>query len=148
MPLRKLLELMLVTSDNTASDLVLKEINGPKSVSSCLKKLGFNHIHVNRSIMDLYLSSSGLNIEHAKKIHQIQKLNFMLEHVNLEKKVQAWKRFEIDPRDNTTAKDMMLLLARLYEGKIISPSNTKLLLTTMAHCQRVKIVLKDYYLIV
>src|SRR5688572_15283046 len=46
--LRELLELMIIESDNTAGDAVLKIVGGPQAVERRLRAMGFTAIHVNR----------------------------------------------------------------------------------------------------
>ncbi len=134
MSLRQLLRLMLIVSDNTATDLLLREVNGPQAVANQLKLLGFKQISVTRSIYDLYLSSSGLTY-YSQELHKIQNLNKAIRKVTPQKKVQAWKQFENDKRDTATAKEMSLLLVKLYKGNLISPRSTQLLLEIMSECQ-------------
>ena len=45
-----LMELMLVISDNTAADVVLREAGGPAAVTARMRALGLNGIRVDRSI--------------------------------------------------------------------------------------------------
>lgn len=132
--LKELLSRMLMFSDNTATDIILHEVNGPTSVLARLHAYGFSHIRVNRSIYDLYLASSGLCPQKCH-YHSLKNLEYALDHVHYKNKIKAWQQFQSDSRDTTTPRDMALLLTHLYQGKIVSPKNTQLLLHIMANCQ-------------
>lgn len=51
--LRDLLHLMIIVSDNAATDLVLDRIGGPAAVTATLRELGLDAIRVDRSIANL-----------------------------------------------------------------------------------------------
>ena len=51
--LRDLLLLMIVVSDNAATDIVLGAIGGPKSVTAEMQALGFDRIRLDRTIQQL-----------------------------------------------------------------------------------------------
>jgi beta-lactamase class A len=131
--LKQLLSLMMEVSDNTATDLILHEIEGPRLVSKRLKKLGFKHITINRSIYELYLSSSGLPC--TTRFSHIASLQRTLCKIAPGKKAYAWKRFQNDYRDTATPNEMALLLSDLYKGQLLSDNSTKLLLKMMTNCQ-------------
>lgn len=135
MSLKELMKLMLIHSDNTATDLILHEIKGPKTVANHLQLLGFQHIFIHRSILDMYLSASGLNVAIAKKVENKERLSQMLERVSPTMKFKAWKRFESEKSDSATSNDMANLLVNLYKGKLLSANSTHLLLGMMSQCQ-------------
>jgi beta-lactamase class A len=56
----ELLELMIVESDNTAADAVLKLVGGPPVVERRLRALGFNAINVNRYEGDINFEMTGV----------------------------------------------------------------------------------------
>jgi beta-lactamase class A len=131
--LRQLLVLMLTISDNTASDVILRELKGPQAVTHQLRTLGFKNITVNQSILSLYISSSGL--DRAKRIHNAQELASASNKVSAYKKMIAWEKFQNDKRDTATPNSMALLLTRLYQGKLLSTKSTHLLLDIMSKCE-------------
>ncbi len=51
--LRDLLLLMIVVSDNSATDLVLGAVDGPQSVTSAMRGLGLDNIRLDRTIQQL-----------------------------------------------------------------------------------------------
>src|SRR6476619_2250213 len=56
----QLLELMIVESDNTASDAILKLVGGPSVVERRMRALGFNTVNVNRSEGNINLEMTGV----------------------------------------------------------------------------------------
>src|SRR6478736_6830770 len=56
----QLLELMIVESDNTASDAILKLVGGPSVVERRMRTLGFDKINVNRSEGDINFEMTGV----------------------------------------------------------------------------------------
>ena len=58
LPVSTLLQYMIVNSDNSASDLLLRLIGGPKAATTTLRKLGFQDISIDRYEKDLLLLDS------------------------------------------------------------------------------------------
>lgn len=129
----QLLKLMLEISDNTASDILLMQAGGASQVTQYLKKNGFKHILVNRSIRDVYLSASGF--KKPVKIYLGSWLQQAIAKLDLKRKVNAWKTFETEKRDTATSYEMALLLTKAYQEKLLSPTNTHVLLDIMRGCQ-------------
>lgn len=132
--LRKLLHHMMTKSDNTATDAVLKEIHGPQVVLERLKSMGFHHIQVNRTIMQLFIATKDIG-HRGKKPFAVKKWEAIFNKIPLDKKTTAWKIFQNDIRDTTTSDDMAALLKNLYQHKLISPPNTQYLLSLMEKCE-------------
>ena len=103
--LRHLLELMLRISDNSATDILLREVGGPEAVSQRLKALDVKGIVVSGPTKT------------------------MIENWRTDAEA-----FNKDTRDSSTPDGMALLLQRLALGKALSPQNTGLLLDVMRRC--------------
>ena len=103
--LRHLLELMLRISDNSATDVLLREVGGPEAVNQRLKLLD------------------------VKGIVMSGPTKTMIENWRADKDA-----FNKDKRDSSTPDGMALLLQRLALGKALSPQNTGLLLDIMRRC--------------
>ncbi len=103
--LRHLLELMLRISDNSATDMLLREVGGPEAVNARLKALDVKGIVVSGPTKT------------------------MIENWRTDKEA-----FNKDTRDSSTPDGMALLLQRLALGKALSPQNTGLLLDVMRRC--------------
>jgi len=60
LPLSDLIELMMIESDNTAVDAVLKLVGGPAVVERRLRAQGFNNININRYDAQISLEMTGV----------------------------------------------------------------------------------------
>lgn len=144
----QLLKLMLVISDNSASDAILREVNGPASVAVRMQNLGLNHINVSRSLIETLVDANGANPQLLTQTHTSTRLEKALGRVPFPLKMDAWRRFQSDLRDTTTSDDMATLLTRLYRGELLSEPNTAFLLHIMEHCKtgrtRMKRLLPPY----
>jgi beta-lactamase class A len=103
--IRHLLELMLRISDNSATDILLREVGGPDAVNARLKAL----------------EVKGITISGPTKT--------MIENWRADAAA-----FNQDQRDSSTPDGMALLLQRLALGRTLSPRNTGLLLDVMRRC--------------
>ncbi len=133
--LKQLLNLMLVVSDNTASDAILQQLNGPNAVLAKLNQLGFHSILVKRSILQMYLDSHGGTYASIPQPHNSVSFERALNRIAMPRQILAWKIFQRDLRDTTTPNDMAFFLESLYEGKLLSVANTKLLIEIMENCK-------------
>lgn len=134
-PVKTLLILMLIHSDNSASDALLHLDQGPAGVKERLQALGFHNIHVDRGFLQIFMDTHGVSRSVLDEPHTSEKLQTMFEQVHVSKKILARSQLEKDGRDTTTPEAMAVLLSDLYKGKLLSPTNTKLLLSTMAQCR-------------
>ncbi len=135
MSLRQLLNLMLMDSDNSASDIIFHEINGSPSVMERMHALGFNHIFVNRSFLEIYLDSHGANRVLLKEAHSVAFWEEIFNKVPVVQQTLAWQLFENDLRDTATPQDMRNLLVKLYKGKLLAQSSTNFLINIMIQCK-------------
>jgi beta-lactamase class A len=133
--LKQILKYMLVISDNSASDTILKASRGPQAVTKRMSELGCNHILINRSILETLLDTNAIDHALLKQPRPVFSWVRAFNHVPLDKKLQAWKRFQNDRRDTTTPDDMAKLLESLYRGKALSSSSTHFLMQIMEKCR-------------
>lgn len=104
--LRHLLELMLRISDNSATDILLREVGGPEAVNHRLKALDIKGILMSgptKTMIENWRADSAA--------------------------------FNQDTRDSSTPDGMALLLQRLALGKTLSAPNTALLLDILRRCE-------------
>ncbi|WP_293973680.1 class A beta-lactamase [Sphingomonas sp.] len=131
-----LLELMLTVSDNTAADMLIGAVGGPQAVTDWLKASGIEGQRADRSIARLILDDG--NKPMTPGLNEAQSLARF-------EPVEPWKTdtevwppnpaFDADPRDSSTPLAMATLLARLHQGKLLSPDHTRLLFEIMARCK-------------
>ena len=130
-----LMELMLVISDNTAADVMLREAGGPAAVTARMKALGLNGIRVDRSTALLISAFQG-----AKSIPPESEWNRelwdKLYDAVPERDHMAARRAETrDPRDTATPDDMTKLLVRLWKRDALTAQSSTTLLEVMDRCQ-------------
>jgi beta-lactamase class A len=133
LPLRTLLELMLLVSDNTATDLVMAASGGPAAITAHLKRLGIDGVRVDRPILQTQADLAGVALP--KEPITLQRFEELSKAVPEEKKKKAQAAFEADPRDTSTPEGMATLLARLWRGELLSPKSTELLLDVMRRAE-------------
>ncbi|MDX2181898.1 MAG: class A beta-lactamase [Bryobacteraceae bacterium] len=102
-----LLELMLLISDNSATDILLREVGGPAAVNARMAKLGIKGIRVDGSTQELILRW----------------------------RADRDAKFADDPKDTSTPDGMADLLVKLHRGKLLSKRSTDTLLDVMRRCQ-------------
>lgn len=121
-----LLEVMIVHSDNTATDALLDLTGGAKEVTHWLRSIGIENMRVDRRtadiLRDFYAVEPGL-----AQLPEVLHMSLTdPERVNA-----ADPAFEADPRDQATPRAMLKLLTALAEKRVLSASSSQLLLEVM-----------------
>jgi beta-lactamase class A len=133
--LRNLLELMLLISDNSATDLCLREAGGGEAVTARMRALGIEGIRVDRPT--LYVIADWVGIKDVpsdaeRHPSQYQKL---FEAVSEAEREAAADAFESDPRDTATPRAMGDLLEKIWKRKALSETSAALLIDIMERCE-------------
>ena len=140
-----LLELMIVDSDNTASDAVLKLVGGPPVVEQRMRTLGFNAININRYEGQTLLEMAGVQQPPSDSEWTLELARRLIAEVPIGEVIAARARYTRDPRDTAAPEEMARLLGRLQLGNLLPPAQTGLLLDLMARAktgpQRIKALL-------
>jgi beta-lactamase class A len=133
---RNLVNLMMMISDNSATDILLARV-GPDNVNARLKQLGIEGIRVARSCQELITDRMGMDYRKFK--------GSTLEEVEAEYRKtperdwaadrESARRFELDPRDQATPAAMNLLLEKIQKKEILDPESCELILSIMLQCQ-------------
>jgi len=131
---RNLLELMLVVSDNSATDLLLRLAGGPQAVTSRLSEMGITGIDVSRSTLQMIADRSGFDLP-PEEDWTLETLQNLETKASDDSRRAARRRFEADRRDTSTPDAMVLLLERIYQGSLLKPETTDLLLGIMSRCR-------------
>jgi beta-lactamase class A len=129
--LRNLLELMLLISDNSATDVVLREAGGGRAVTARMGALGLQGIRVDRPTSLLIADFSGVTGLPGDGNVTLEEFRTLSRTVSAEEREKAARAFEADPRDTSTPEDMARLLELIWRGEALSRESSDLLLDIM-----------------
>lgn len=127
--IESLLRSMLVESDNTASDVLMKVAGGPAAVTGRLRALGIAAMDVNRSEAQMAADFHGTTLPARR---DIETLTDHFRDAPEKTREAGALRFGRDPRDTTTPLAMGSLLERIVAGRVASPPRVTLLRRLMA----------------
>ncbi|MCC6316352.1 MAG: class A beta-lactamase [Gemmatimonadaceae bacterium] len=133
--LRNLTELMLLISDNSATDIVLRSAGGGSAVNERLAALGVTGISANRSTIQLIADAIGVTDLGPESAWTLSGFAAKARQVSPEASKAAATAFYRDPRDTATPLGMARLLQKLWKGEALSRPNTDLLLDIMLRCE-------------
>ena len=128
--LRNLLELMLLISDNSATDLVLRTAGGPARVTERMRELEIEGIRVDRPTVRLIADWIGVRDLPGDDLPPEQ-FRALADAVSEAEREAAATAFDADPRDTATPAAMARLLAMIGRGEALNPEHTELLLDIM-----------------
>lgn len=131
---RNLLELMMIISDNTATDKLLSEVGGPDVVTARLRSFGIENINVNRPTYHTQADYAGVKIIPPESEWNPEMWTKLFASTSREEKDEAIKRFESDPRDTSTPEATVALLQRIHKRELLKPASSDLLLDIMLRC--------------
>lgn len=132
---RNLLELMLLISDNSATDIMLRTAGGSAPVNARLRALDVAGISVDRSTVQLIADAIGVKNLPGEAELTPQGFTALARAVSSDGQKAAAEAFNRDRRDTSTPEGMARLLETIWRGKALSPANTELLLDIMRRCE-------------
>ena len=126
---RRLLEAMLVDSDNTAADALTHLAGGPEAVQARLKQLDIDGMRIDRLERDLQVEALGLTppLDFAKPDALAQ----ALDRLDQAEQKKALDRYLKDQRDVGNARGLVKLMVRITNGRMIQPRYVAMLLDWM-----------------
>ena len=130
-----LMELMLLISDNSATDLCLRAAGGAERVTARMKELGVEGVLVARSTADLITNYIGAETLPPRSERTRATYTEHYGEVSEEARGRALAAFESDPRDTATPRGMAALLRKIWEGEGLSPESRDLLIDVMERCE-------------
>jgi beta-lactamase class A len=133
--IRNLLELMLLISDNSATDLLLARAGGGAAVTARMHALGIDGIDVSRSTKQLIGDWGGLKSPPTSGEQSPEAWGRLFQAVPESDKKAAAEAFDKDARDTATPDAMVDLLARIQRKSLHKPETAELLLDIMRRCQ-------------
>jgi beta-lactamase class A len=132
---RNLLELMMLISDNSATDICLRLAGGAGAVTARMRALGIEGINVDRSTLQLISDWIGIaNLPLESEINA-RVFSQLASKVTAEERAAAAKRFDADQRDTSTPEGMTRLLERIFRKDLLKAENAELLLDIMRRCR-------------
>lgn len=131
---RNLMEMMLLISDNSATDIVLRLAGGPEAVTAKMRELGITGISVNRPTVRLISDWLGADLPPERDwTPDLWKRLYSTISPDARKAAEA--KFNVDPRDTAQPSAMADLLQKIYSKKLHKPESAELLLDIMRRCQ-------------
>jgi beta-lactamase class A len=131
---RNLMELMLLISDNSATDIVLRLAGGPEAVTSKMRDLDIPGINVNRPTVGLISDWIGADLP-PEKDWTPDLFRKLYSAVPPATRAAAEAKFNTDTRDTSQPSAMADLLVKIYNKKLHKPETADLLLDIMRRCQ-------------
>ncbi len=130
-----LLELMLLISDNSATDMVLRTAGGGAAVNARLAALGITGISVDRPTILLIADVVGVKGLGPESGWTLARFDSLRRTVTDADSRAAVAEFYKDRRDTATPEGMARLLAKISRGEALGPERTAQLLDIMLRCE-------------
>jgi beta-lactamase class A len=133
---RNLINLMMMISDNSATDIMLEKV-GAENVTKRLKQFGIEGISVNRTCQELIMDYAGLDYQKYKglSLDQFAAEFQKREDLTPEARQAAVVKFSQNPEDQSTPLAMNLLLEKIFKKEILDPESCDLIVSIMLKCQ-------------
>ncbi|HEY5646855.1 MAG TPA: serine hydrolase, partial [Pseudomonadales bacterium] len=130
--LLNLMEAMLIQSDNTATDVLLRTVGGGEAVTRWLKARGIRDLRVDRSTADLIRDYMAMPRVAGSMAGQYEAMSFDdLEEADW---VALYDALLADPRDQGTPDAMTALLAGLWQDAWLDAAYGEALRSVMGRC--------------
>jgi len=133
---RNLINLMMLISDNSATDILLAKV-GAANVNRRLRELGIEGISVDRPCQELIMDFVGLDYEKYRglPLDQVTAELTKTRSRNREEHRQEVKKFGQNPEDQSTPLSMSRLLEKIFKKEILDRESCDLILSVMLRCQ-------------
>lgn len=128
---RRMLESMMMFSDNTATDALMRLAGGPPAVMAHLRSRGVEGVRVDRYEGQVYLDYNGITGPTPPVTPTPQLVQAWIDSVPAARRDSAHARFFADPRDTATPDAFAALLVQLQRGDGITPESRGFLLDAM-----------------
>ena len=128
---KDLITLMIVLSDNEATDVLLKKV-GAENVTATMRSMGLNNVRVDRTTFELirdYLSFMG-ETARGKTYAEIIAMS-RTRRITPEKQAEAERDFAKVMKDVSSPRDMALLLEKIYKGEAAGRDSCQMMMTIL-----------------
>ncbi len=132
---RNLANLMMMISDNSATDILLTRL-GAGHVASRMRALGLNGMRVDRTTQELILDYGGQDTERLKGM-LLQELRPLIRRPPEDEAQRLARdtRLANDPRDQASPRDMTRLFELLWRGEVVDKAASAEMLEIMKRCR-------------
>ncbi len=120
---RNLMELMLLISDNSATDLTLRLAGGPAAVTRRMHDIGIRGIRVDRPTSSLIADFIGVRGVPENGSVTPDDFTVMVDALPSDSVAAAAERFATDPRDTATPDAMARLLVGIWRAEVVSQAS-------------------------
>lgn len=121
---RRLVEMAVQESDNTAADLLMGRIGGPAAVTGAIAQSGFRGDRYERELQRDSVGLQGFRGSVATEAAYTA----ALARVPAGDRVAAFERYLRDPRDTSTPEAMLAFLERFAKGEGLRPASQRVLM--------------------
>ncbi|MGH9751964.1 MAG: serine hydrolase [Blastocatellia bacterium] len=129
--IKDLITLMIILSDNEATDILLKKV-GAENVTATMRSMGLNNIRVDRTTFELIRDYLGLMDETMRgKTYKEIIATPRTSRITPEKQAEAEREFAKAPKDVSSPRDMALLLEKIYKGEAASKESCRMMMTIL-----------------
>ena len=129
--IRDLITAIVTTSDNTASDWLLRRIGGPKAVAETLRSLELDGVDVSRYELEFAADYYGLCCVADMQPFSLEKFAAAVEAVPAAVRARAAKAYESDPRDSRRRRGSRRCWSGCSGGELLNETSTTWLLDLM-----------------
>jgi beta-lactamase class A len=131
---RSLLELMMLVSDNSATDVLWTEAGGSPAVMARLRALGVPGFSVDRPTGLLLAAAFGINLPPEAEATPATFEGLMRARPKGRREA-AHAAMANDPRDTATPEALVELLLKIWRREALGPAQSALLLDIMERCE-------------
>ena len=133
---RNLINLMMIISDNSATDILLEKVGAP-NVNSRLREYGIDKMTVNRTCQHLIMDFVGLDYEKYKgrSLEELSENYKKAMESSPETFKEAMRKFSQKIEDQSTPRAMNTLLEKILKKEILDEQSCDLILSIMLNCQ-------------
>ena len=121
--------LMIIISDNSATDILYNEVGGD-NINNTMQRLGLTHTHIPMPCRELLYSITGLDVDNPAHTYQLASDRLSNRAFVLED-----DGFSEEKSDVSSPNDMCRLLELIYDGDILSPQSQEAVLDILKRQQ-------------
>jgi beta-lactamase class A len=133
--LHNLLELMLLISDNSATDILITFAGGPEAITSRMRSLDIDEIRVDHPTNISIANWLGFSNLPSDRVWTPEVFKTFMDEIPSTQKREAEIKFDNDIRNSATPRAMTMLLQRIFLKAILKPESTEILLDIMERCK-------------